>query len=935
MDSRRYNADRSTPMKTLLVLAALVPYLVKDLSPGARTTAPRLDFWSATLGEVVFFGVPEEEAGMWRTDGTAAGTHRIYDGIPDWHVAPRPPAQWNGFLYYPVITAAGTWLARTDGTTPGTATIAKIAGWYGGAPCGDGKLCFATEGSSVAITDGTAAGTSVLLSTASGYETYRPREMTAMGKRVFFNAYDDRNGLCMRVPAGLGTRQVCGDLWTSDGTAAGTHLFKDLLPGGAPGAPEHLFASSAGRLYFAAADPTRPQIAQAWVSDGTAEGTRVLSPKGSDWSASPYFTEIAGRVFFSTSDGDLFETDGTPEGTRSVRGRFPSQDFILGAVDGGGKVLLWAGYYGRPELWSYDGTKLEKLADIPTAFSYLGYLAPTGRTWFISDAGDVWSTDGTPAGTGRQFSVRATGATMYGVAVTPTRLYFGEGYNRYVTDGTKAGTYQLPIRVRVPDSTWPGQGWAINGRYFFNAPGRVGSSDGTEAGTAFLSNHTGDVFAHQGHTYFYQSGELWKTDGTPAGTIRAADWLGVDWPRPPAFIGNQAVFAAGGFPERVLRRDADGSLHDLRVDANGFSRFVAAAGGVAFWAGSPLRLIFTDGTAAGTRTVVSSAGTTGELVVLGRKAVYGQTGRELSGTVQLWVTDFTAEGTRAIKDIPETSFNDELIPLLTWRNLSIFRVGPFAPRGVWRTDGTTEGTFQLASGAFDAVLADGDELVLVRFTNPGYEVWTSDGTVAGTKKRDVHTAGVKAGEPFIMSGGGVGVIYTTVPKEVHIRNHRTKAVQVIVASGLRSLGGGVGVGDRVFFNGYRGATGHELWAVRLDQANPSPQSDVRVEYVGTARTAAGAGAVFRVRVDAAGAAVPSVTATTADGTLTAGRDYVPVTREIVFEEDRDVTLFVPLRDRNAQGTLSVVLSAPVNATITRGLATADVGEPRRQRSVRH
>lgn len=48
----------------------------------------------------------------------------------------------------------------------------------------------------------------------------------------------------------------------------------------------------------------------------------------------------------------------------------------------------------------------------------------------------------------------------------------------------------------------------------------------------------------------------------------------------------------------------------------------------------------------------------------------------------------------------------------------------------------------------------------------------------------------------------------------------------------------------------------------------------------------------------------------------------------------EATLVVPLRDANARGTLSVILSAPVHATITGSMATARLGGPVRRRAVR-
>jgi ELWxxDGT repeat protein len=915
----------------------LLPYLVEDLTPGERSESQQLGPWGWALGEVVFFSVAGEQHGIWRTDGTAAGTHRVYDGLSDPHFeVAHLPAIWNGSLYYPVATSTGTWLYRTDGTTPGTAAAAKISQWFGGAPCGEGKLCFGTQGSRIAVTDGTPEGTRELLSTAPGYETDLGREMTSMGGRVYFNAYDDKNGLCMIVPAGLDVRQVCGELWTSDGTVAGTRIVRDILPGGLPGAPEHLFASSAGKLYFAAADPARPRTPAAWVSDGTAEGTRMLVSNNVDWELTPTFVEFAGRVFFRSGD-DTFETDGTLEGTRSIRHRFATVPFVVRPVgEVNGLVLLIADYReASPELWSWDGTTLRKLADIPDSFRPLGFLQSTGLSWFVTDDGRMWSTDGTAAGTRQRFSVPASTATMFPVAVTPTRLYYGEGYNRYVTDGTEAGTRQINLDLHLPNNTPVEKGKVLNGKYFFQGAGMLGTSDGTAAGTTILlGERASEPFEHEGHTWFFQDTTLWTTDGTVEGTFPAGKWLGVERPLPPAFIGSQAIFGEFVPSGRLLRRDADGTLHHLGVRSDRFESFTGVAGGVAFWAGSPPRLMFTDGTVAGTRTVSAEFQSGGNLIPLGAKAVFGAT-KPGATTLSLWVTDFTAAGTRALKELPGATTGKQVVPLLTWRNLSIFTVR-LAPAAIWRSDGTLEGTFPLVAGSFDAVLADGDELVLVRFTHPaGYEVWTSDGTAAGTQRRDVYSEGTRAGDPFVMSGGGVGVLYSPRADEIHIRNHRTRTVQVIDWSGLRGFLSATGHGDLVFFPGYRRSSGRELWAVRLDGTAPSPPASVRIAYVGLAKTASGLGAVFRVEIAAAaGVKLPSVIATTADGTLTSGRDYVPFTREIVFERDHEATLVVPLRDANARGTLSVVLSAPVNATIMQGMATAQVGGSARRRSVR-
>jgi len=61
--------------------------------------------------------------------------------------------------------------------------------------------------------------------------------------------------------------------WKSDGTAAGTQLVKDILPGSDGSGPTDL-TNVNGTLFFAARDGVHgPEL---WKSDGTAAGTKLV-----------------------------------------------------------------------------------------------------------------------------------------------------------------------------------------------------------------------------------------------------------------------------------------------------------------------------------------------------------------------------------------------------------------------------------------------------------------------------------------------------------------------------------------------------------------------------------------------------------------------------------------------------------------------------------
>jgi ELWxxDGT repeat protein len=92
------------------------------------------------------------------------------------------------------------------------------------------------------------------------------------------------------------------ELWRSDGTAAGTFMVKDLVPGPSDSYPTEL--SAVGRwLYFSAADDASGT--ELWRSDGTPAGTTLVADVGAgalpSWPAE--IRPAGGRLFFVADDG--------------------------------------------------------------------------------------------------------------------------------------------------------------------------------------------------------------------------------------------------------------------------------------------------------------------------------------------------------------------------------------------------------------------------------------------------------------------------------------------------------------------------------------------------------------------------------------------------------------------------------------------------------
>ncbi|MCB9882333.1 MAG: hypothetical protein H6834_11130 [Planctomycetes bacterium] len=301
---------------------------------------------------------------------------------------------------------------------------------------------------------------------ASPFSSYpdasTPDAFVLAGSRAFFRATHPTTG-----------REV----WTTDGTAAGTLLLGDILPGQASSTPPGFALTSRGEIgaasiggsmltFFAA--KSLDEGGEPWVSDGTPAGTRLLRDihPGPESSYAQEFTAWNGKIYFAARDPsaglELWESDGTAAGTQLVVDVVPGPTWSNPRhlhVAASGNVLLFQSrnVSNTYDLYATGGTaattiQLAAIGSNAAIFGPRDFVDVGNLTLFVAQstaAGDeLWVTDGTPAGThviDIEPGSASSSPNLADAVVIGTSVYFpatttANGTELWASDGTIAGT---------------------------------------------------------------------------------------------------------------------------------------------------------------------------------------------------------------------------------------------------------------------------------------------------------------------------------------------------------------------------------------------------------------------------------------------------------------------------------------------------------------
>ncbi len=391
-----------------------------------------------TVGNSVFFQAhTPDHKGLWKTDGTAAGTIPVRDfslSPPTFLIAGyiQEAIAFNGQYFFtgdPDLKGLELW--RSNGTEAGTVEVSDIrqetasSTITGFVPSGNYLFFSANDGvhgQELWRTDGTSEGTIMLSDILPGYQSSNPSELTQVGDWIFFYAVDTISIKALWKSDGTpeGTERLKGftqvrylvamngilyfgadegptglELWRSDGTPAGTVLLKDIDSNpftdgfcsyNAPVGGSNPIVAFNGRLLFCGGG-------ELWVSDGTPEGTTFLQDLNPEGGANPdNFYPLGDKVFFVAGnenyDRELWKTNGLPGGTINVynfTGIFVGISHPFGFFDANNLLFLttWDTY--EYEEWVTDGNVFgtKKRENFLTNMIPYGPVVETGSDFFF------------------------------------------------------------------------------------------------------------------------------------------------------------------------------------------------------------------------------------------------------------------------------------------------------------------------------------------------------------------------------------------------------------------------------------------------------------------------------------------------------------------------------------------------------------------------
>ncbi|MGB0392059.1 MAG: ELWxxDGT repeat protein, partial [Salibacteraceae bacterium] len=579
--------------------------------------------------------------------------------------------------------------------------------------------------------DGTEGGTQIIKDIKPSFGSPYLGHPVGFKGKLFFFAKDTALG---------------NELWISDGTNSGTHVFKDYFPGktGFTDYPNRIeeFKQNSKYLFFVGEDNISGR--ELYRTDGTPQGTKrvldILPGTGNGVGGLGNSIVFDDKLFFSANSpvSQLFVSSGDSSNTfQSFFPSTPSNPHFPGNFKIFRNKLFYTGRsvsgYDYHIYWiSKSSLTSNVLSDNNGQPVKIGNSTLRG---FWGDADSIvffvgqdpnnigkfelFRTEGTNTTT-NMFNEKSNGTIKYTLHDGGIDTFQGHWLARVETKSygkepwmihSPTNAYLLrDIRKGTPDSEFGSSNGILNGEFYFN--GTNGFQD------------------------------MWKTKGDSAST------------------------------KFIIPTPSLGSISEIRFFPEPFNGFLL---GTAFMNSHGRELIRTDGTDPGTYIVkdFNPGGTPANVPFNGRTRILGKINNtaiiraDSNGVGQeLWASDGTFAGTHLIKDInpgPQHGVGSAYLKC----NGKIFFQANNGQNGteLWVTDGTSNGTNLIKD--INPGVSDGVSTVMVCFRDTtyfigndgtnGYELWRSSGTSSSTVMvQDINPgSGSSYPEEFEVAGGSL------------------------------------------------------------------------------------------------------------------------------------------------------------------------------------
>jgi ELWxxDGT repeat protein len=679
---------------------------------------------SVTLDGISYFIADDGIHGseLWGSDRTLAGTNLIKDIYP---------GSASSGIYGLTVSNNKLFFAATDGNgyelwvCNGTATGSEIVpGPTGVTSLTDinGSLYFFDYSGNLWKSDGTAAGTAIVATLTNAFEF--SDHLTNLNGVLFFIALDFTYGV---------------ELFRTDGTTAGTYLVKDINTSG-DSYPSQLTVVNS-KLYFSADDGSGRKL---WISDGSLDGTTLASNDNAVTIEDTYqpITHIGGILYFSgntaTTGTELYKYNTSTPGITLLK------DIITGSGSSNPKNIIdvneslffsATGQDGNIGLWKSGGTEAEtvlvKNSNAHTDY-FANFITINSELYFSyynkANGIELWESNGTEGGTQLVKDINpGKGSSI------PSYLTFGSseilfsandgttGIELWKSDGTEEGT-QLIKDINQTTTSSSYPSYLVD----------------------FKNNLVFNAFENQ------HGAELWKSDGTRTGTSLIKDII-------PGYFGsnpfsitrqkNNLFFFTSIDSLKLWKMNVTDKTITL-VRTFFANRFLEDY----FFGTHPtdnqlyfflinnntqnIELWRSDGTAQGTYLLKDDFSP----VVMGTyaAAVVGNNifiANLTDTSAALWKSDGTVGGTILVKAFQRGGFY-EIAYLYPFKEEVFFSADDGKGTRLWKSDGTKVGTIVVKNlfrpGIYGHAVSNGT-LFFDADNGTGRQLWKTDGTTKGTK----------------------------------------------------------------------------------------------------------------------------------------------------------------------------------------------------------